>query len=69
MLEDGAIEHARDARYAGWSEGLGAEILAGEHTLGELADQAVTDGINPSAVSGRQEHLENEVNRIIWGIR
>lgn len=68
MLADGAIEAARDARYAGWGEGMGADILAGNVSLGDLADRAVSEGIDPAPVSGRQEHLENEVNRIIWGL-
>ena len=71
VVEQGSHEAllAREGRYAGWADGIGAEILAGGHTLGALADKAVADGIDPSAVSGRQEHLENEVNRIIWGLQ
>lgn len=68
MLADGAIEGARDQRYAGWADGMGADILAGNVSLGDLANRAVDEGIDPAPVSGRQEHLENEVNRIIWGI-
>ena len=68
MLADGAIEAARDQRYAGWNQGMGAEILAGDVNLGDLADRAVNEEIDPAPVSGRQEHLENEVNRIIWDI-
>ena len=68
MLADGAIEAARDARYAGWGDGMGADILAGNVSLGDLADRALNEGIDPAPVSGRQEHLENEVNRIIWGL-
>ncbi|MGI9624534.1 MAG: xylose isomerase [Acidimicrobiales bacterium] len=68
MLEDGAIESARNTRYAGWQRPLGTEILAGEIDLADLADRAVKEGIDPQPVSGRQEHLENEVNRIIWSV-
>lgn len=66
MLGDGAIEQARADRYARWDSGLGAEIMKGEVDLAALADQAVADGLDPQPVSGRQERLENEVNRIIW---
>ena len=66
MLADGTIEQARASRYARWDSGLGAEIMKGDVDLAALADQAVADGLNPRPVSGRQERLENEVNRIIW---
>ncbi|MEM7340070.1 MAG: xylose isomerase [Actinomycetota bacterium] len=66
MVEDGSIEAIRDARYQGWSTGLGAEILSGSLDLGALADRAVADGIDPAPQSGRQEHLENIVNHHIW---
>ncbi len=66
MLADGAIERARDERYAGWDDGLGAEILGGSLDLATLADRAVAADLTPAPVSGRQEELENEVNRIIW---
>ena len=66
MVADGAIEQARADRYSQWESGLGAEIMKGEVDLAALADQAVADGLDPQPVSGRQERLENEVNRIIW---
>ena len=66
MVADGVIEQARADRYARWDSGLGAEIMKGDVDLAALADQAVADGFSPQPVSGRQEHLENEVNRIIW---
>ncbi len=66
MVADGAIEQARAHRYSQWESGLGAEIMKGEVDLAALADQAVADGLDPQPVSGRQERLENEVNRIIW---
>ena len=66
MMADGAIEQARDQRYRRWESGLGADIMRGEGDLASLADQAVAAGLSPQPVSGRQERLENEVNRIIW---
>ncbi len=66
LLQAETLEAERDRRYAGWAEGMGAEVLAGSWDLGRLADHAVDVDLNPSAVSGRQEHLENEVNRAIW---
>jgi xylose isomerase len=66
MLEDGALEQARDTRYAGWGSALGQRILTGGVDLGTLADEAVSSGLDPKPVSGRQELLENEVNRVLW---
>lgn len=66
MLDDGAIETARAERYAGWESGRGSEILGGSVDLATIADRAVAEGLNPTPVSGGQERLENEVNRIVW---
>ena len=66
MVIKGTIELARANRYSRWDSGLGTEIMKGRVDLASLADQALADGINPQPVSGRQEQLENEVNRIIW---
>jgi xylose isomerase len=66
MIEEGRIEAARDARYAGWSTGLGSEILAGDLTLADLEKRVADGGIDPAPVSGRQEKLENVFNRTLW---
>jgi xylose isomerase len=66
MVEGGDLARLREERYAGWSRELGSSILAGEESL-ESLEAAVTDGgIDPRPVSGRQELLENVVNRHIW---
>ncbi len=69
MLEDGTIEQARDRRYAGWQDGTGRRILDGGFDLATLADEAVATDLSPTPVSGRQEWLENQVNRVIWSTR
>jgi xylose isomerase len=66
LLEDGHLEAERDARYAGWRDGLGAEILAGEHSLADLEERVAAGDIDPTPVSGGQERLENLVNRSLW---
>jgi xylose isomerase len=66
MVDDGAIERFRDERYAGWQGELGQRILAGNVDLATLADEAVASDLDPKPVSGRQEWLENEVNRVLW---
>jgi xylose isomerase len=65
MLRDGALEEARASRYSGWNGERGQRIMAGV-SLEALADEVVSTGLSPKPVSGRQEWLENEVNRFIW---
>ncbi len=66
MLRDGALENAREIRYAGWQGERGQRILAGGESLSSLADDVAATGLSPTPVSGRQEFLEGEVNRLIW---
>jgi xylose isomerase len=65
LITGGGLEQARQARYSAWDSDLGAQITAGIG-LGELARRVEVDAIDPSAVSGRQERLENLVNQAIW---
>ncbi|WP_158045032.1 xylose isomerase [Skermanella pratensis] len=63
MIADGKLaSHVAD-RYAGWDQGLGADILGGRVGLGELAKLARDRKLKPEPRSGRQEYLENLVNR------
>ena len=66
LIEDGALEAARDERYAGWSSNLGTEILEGNASLAGLESSVASGELDPTPVSGRQEELENLVNRTIW---
>ena len=66
LVQDGCIEQHRSGRYAGWQDELGAEILSSTSTLAELADRATSAELDPTPTSGRQEFLENEVNRVLW---
>lgn len=66
LIIDGTLQAARDARYAGWSETLGVEILNGSLSLADLETKVAAGEIDPRAVSGRQEQLENLVNRTLW---
>ena len=63
MIEDGGLQKAKDTRYAGWNEALGKDILAGNISLDQLADKAIEQNFDPQPVSGKQELLENMVNR------
>jgi xylose isomerase len=40
--------------------------MSEEASLESLSEKVVADGIDPKPVSGRQEALENLVNRAIW---
>ena len=53
------------ARYAGWDGEEGQAILAGRRSLADLADSALTSGLDPQPRSGRQEYLESVVNRYV----
>lgn len=63
MLEDGKLEAARDARYAGWDTDNGKALLGSD--LGLITAKVLNEGINPDPRSGRQEQLENLVNRYL----
>jgi xylose isomerase len=63
MLADGKLQALVDARYKGWNEGMGRDIMSGKLTLAQIADLVDKQGINPKPRSGRQEMLENLVSR------
>ena len=63
MIEDGRLKAAVDARYAGWDSAQGQDILQGRRTLDQLADEVLATNTDVAPVSGRQELLENLVNR------
>jgi xylose isomerase len=63
MLEDGKLEAARNERYAGWDTADGKALLNSDLTA--VHDRVVAEGINPAPQSGRQERLENLVNRYL----
>jgi xylose isomerase len=62
MLLDGKLEKHIDARYAGWKDGFGQEVLDGKMTLDAVAARVLSNNTDTQPVSGRQEHLENLLN-------
>jgi len=64
MFEDGALEAARTARYAGWDT-PDAQALLTNATLEDCEDSVARGDIRPEPRSGRQERLENLVNRYL----
>ncbi|MFC3704219.1 xylose isomerase [Devosia honganensis] len=65
MIADGEFDRLLAERYAGWDTGLGRDILAGKLSLADIAARVESDAINPQPRSGRQEYLENLVNRFV----
>lgn len=63
MLKDGGLERAIEARYAGWKDPAAQAML--ESDLATIQARVLRDGINPGPKSGRQEVLENYVNRFV----
>ncbi|EFG2886082.1 xylose isomerase, partial [Escherichia coli] len=65
MIEDKALSGPLADRYAGWKSAEGEAMLSGKRTLEEVAERVVKDKIEPQPKSGRQELLENIVNRYV----
>ncbi|TYR30305.1 xylose isomerase [Mesorhizobium microcysteis] len=65
MIEDKALSGPLDERYAGWESVEAQAMLSGKRSLEEIADRALAEGIEPQPRSGRQEYLENVVNRYV----
>ena len=63
MIQDGRLARNLDERYAGWRTPLGRDILAGKSSLEALSSHVLSRDVDPEPVSGRQEYLENLVNR------
>ncbi|SHO55415.1 xylose isomerase [Vibrio quintilis] len=66
MIENDVLSKHIAQRYADWNQDLGKSILSGDHSLESLATLAVESNISPQKHSGRQEYLENIVNRFIY---
>ncbi|MEC9344252.1 MAG: xylose isomerase [Pseudomonadota bacterium] len=65
MLEDKALSAPLAERYAGWDQQGAQAMLAGKRTLEEIAQWVEAEDVNPKPRSGRQEILENIVNRYV----
>lgn len=66
MIESDALAEFKAQRYAGWDQAFGRKISEGGFTLQALAEEAARRDLRPTHVSGRQEYLENLVNRYIY---
>ncbi|MBN8817577.1 MAG: xylose isomerase [Sphingomonas sp.] len=63
IIEDGRIDALRSRRYSGWESSFGQQV--GALDLAGIADLAEHQLLDPKPVSGRQERIENIINRFI----
>ncbi|HVZ24670.1 MAG TPA: hypothetical protein VG842_01360, partial [Sediminibacterium sp.] len=64
ILRQSDYKNLRKARYASFDSGPGKEFEEGKLSLSQLRDYAVSHG-EPAVISGKQEYLENLINRYI----
>jgi xylose isomerase len=64
ILQKSDYKKLRTDRYASYADGKGKEFEAGKLTLENLREFAVANG-EPAVKSGKQEYLENIINRYI----
>jgi len=64
-VEDKALSAPLADRYAGWQQEGAQHMLAGKRSLEEIAQWVEGADLNPNPKSGRQEMLENIVNRYV----
>ena len=62
---EGGLQGFVDQRYASWDTGMGAEIESGKHDFKSLGAYMLEKGECDPNSSGRQEMLENHINRFI----
>jgi xylose isomerase len=65
MVEDGVLTSFVEERYAGWNGAEAQKMLDGGFSLSEIEEWVRKADINPQPKSGRQEYLENVVNRYV----
>ena len=64
LLEDGALEAARAERYARW-DSVEAKDMLENGDLSAISEMVLSKGLQPEPSSGRQERLENLINRFL----
>jgi xylose isomerase len=65
MILDGQLDKHIQQRYAGWATPFGQDVMQGKFTLDTLAQQVLSHNQDSAPVSGRQEYLENLLNKYI----
>ena len=64
ILQKSDYKKFRVERYSSFDSGKGQEFEAGKLSLEDLRDFAIANG-EPAVRSGRQEYLENIINRFV----
>ena len=64
MIEDGGMSKALDDRYADWDKDVNVAMIK-DGDLESIFNRVLSDDINPQPRSGRQEILENWINRFV----
>jgi xylose isomerase len=65
LLEDKALSQPLEQRYSGWNDSEAQAMLKGERSLEQIASYVEQNNLNPQPCSGKQELLENIVNRYV----
>lgn len=66
LVEKGELKAAVAERYAGWETPEAKAMLEGKLTLEQISEQTLAKGVNPQPRSGKQEKLENLLNRRLF---
>ena len=65
MIKDAALETPLRERYIGWQGDEAQKMLAGAYALDDIEAWVLESGLSPRPISGKQELLENTVNRYL----
>lgn len=65
IIEDGTYDAFLADRYAGWNAPEAQDMLRGKQSLEQITERVLANNIDPQPISGRQEYLENLINRFV----
>jgi len=63
MIKDGRLAKVVADRYAGWQGEFGKQVLGGKLSLDQVAQRVLDRNTDVKPQSGRQEYVENLINR------
>lgn len=65
IIEDGTYDQFLADRYQDWNKPEAQAMLKGERSLDQITERVLSENIEPSPRSGKQEYLENLINRFV----
>jgi xylose isomerase len=65
MIENGELDRFVEARYSDWNKVESSRMMSGEMDLNEIFEKVKNQDVNPEPRSGKQEYLENVVNKFV----